>query len=71
MPSDVNLDNPFNGDSISINGGGLGYEETLPTSSGIDDIELPQDGEALECATSSGIDDIEWPQDDEALGWVE
>jgi hypothetical protein len=41
MPSDVNLDNPFNGDSISINGGGLGYEETLPTSSGIDDIEWP------------------------------
>ena len=31
---DVNLDNPFNGDSISIKGGGLVYAIALPSSSG-------------------------------------
>ena len=30
---DVNLDNPFKGDSISIKGGGLVYDIALPSSS--------------------------------------
>ena len=35
---DVNLDNPFNGDSISIKGGGLVYAIALPSSSGFEKV---------------------------------
>ncbi len=41
---DVSLDNPFNGDSISIKGGGLVYAIALPSSSGFVNV-WPYKGE--------------------------